>query len=504
MLPAAPATVIDLANAIWHGFEFFPNAMPTAICQQYLLSLLFLRAVSTLQAPSAANPPANMPTNPPAWQQCGLLVPHEAQMGLLFAHRSEPGNGARIDRALDALTSLNPAQLGTRLSVMSFDSPLLGGPAERDELLSALLCHFMQDALLVLDQQPTLFGEVFSEVLGLFACHYHSSAQYFTSVQPDIERDMTPRPVAQLMARLLNPTPNEAIYDPACGNGGLLLASAQSCMQVHQGVPRLFGQELNADRCALARMRLTLYGMDATQIVFGDALARASSDATLMAMCMPNLLNTLHSMPLFDVVLSAPPLVVHPDSTRQNDDITPIKRAGLGFALTKLSRLQPTTGRMAVLLPVSALTRSDQHDMRKELVRANAIASVILLPACLLQHYPEPACVVLMRRCLDYAPVFVVDARQLQVEAMPLLEDEPVQSPAQIFLPSLPLLDEVIGQIANAFLPKRDIPGLARLVTWAEVEQVKYDFTSPLLIDPSASSDLATETPEIPPKLCIQ
>lgn len=106
-----------------------------------------------------------------------------------------------------------------------------------------------------------------------------------------------------------------------------------------------------------------------------------------------------------------------------------------------------------------------------------------------------------MWRCVDYAPVFVVDAHPLQVEARPLLEDDPVQSLAQIFLP---LFDEVIAQIAIAYLPKRDIPRFARLAAWAELEQAKCIFTSPLLLAPSASSDLAVKSLEAAPHLCIQ
>src|SRR2546429_4939369 len=57
----------------------------------------------------------------------------------------------------------------------------------------------------------------------------------------------TPRDVVRLMVRLIKPTENMRIYDPAVGSGGMLILSKQY-VEEHGGNPknvRLYGQDPN-------------------------------------------------------------------------------------------------------------------------------------------------------------------------------------------------------------------------------------------------------------------
>ena len=87
----------------------------------------------------------------------------------------------------------------------------------------------------------------------------------------------TPAEVGKLMAALLEPAARRpAIYDPTCGSGGLLLQCLARADDQGVNVRSLFlyGQELNPETWAIARMNMLLHGAgDAAEIKLGDTLA---------------------------------------------------------------------------------------------------------------------------------------------------------------------------------------------------------------------------------------
>ena len=164
--------------------------------------------------------------------------------------------------------------------------------------------------------------------------------------------------------------------------------------------------------------------------------------------------NNVANLTEYDVVLSAPPITIASTS-----EAGTARRTGFGFVLPMLARLRRDTGRMAVMLPLSALVRAGEpRELRRELLKSGAIDSVILLPACLLLHYPEAACIVLMRRGEVYSSVYFVDARNLT----PMSDQS---------------LETVIATIAAAFIPKNNRAGLSRMVSWTEIEGANFDFS---------------------------
>ena len=86
----------------------------------------------------------------------------------------------------------------------------------------------------------------------------------------------TPAEVGTLMAGLLEPEAGAHIYDPTCGSGGLLLQCLARASEQEVNVRSLFlyGQELNPETWAIARMNMLLHGAgDAAEIKLGDTLA---------------------------------------------------------------------------------------------------------------------------------------------------------------------------------------------------------------------------------------
>jgi len=118
----------------------------------------------------------------------------------------------------------------------------------------------------------------------------------------------TPRQVIRAMVRVIDPTVDETVYDPACGTGGFL---AQSFEHIEAGL----GQGATADQLQTLKER-TFWGREKENLVYPIALA----NLVLHGIDKPNLWhgNTLTGQEtygglfegaphLFDVILTNPP-----------------------------------------------------------------------------------------------------------------------------------------------------------------------------------------------------
>jgi type I restriction enzyme M protein len=84
----------------------------------------------------------------------------------------------------------------------------------------------------------------------------------------------TPREVVNLLVGILQPQPGESVYDPACGSGGMLVATINQLRDAgmdHRTL-RLYGQEINLTTSSIARMNLFLHEIEDFDIKRGDTL----------------------------------------------------------------------------------------------------------------------------------------------------------------------------------------------------------------------------------------
>jgi hypothetical protein len=184
----------------------------------------------------------------------------------------------------------------------------------------------------------------------------------------------TPAPVAELMADLLA-GPDEAypdrVFDPACGDGNLLLAAAA------RGARELSGQDIAAPLAAQAAARLAVAATATgprTRIRVGDSI-QADAFPDLAA----------------DAVLCAPPygqrnwgheeLAYDP---RWIFGLPPRNEPELAWLQHCLAHLDPT-GRAVLLMPPAAAERPSGRRIRAELIRSGALRAVVALPAGVAQ-----------------------------------------------------------------------------------------------------------------------
>ena len=89
----------------------------------------------------------------------------------------------------------------------------------------------------------------------------------------------TPRPVIEVMVRLIQPQPDDVIQDPAAGTGGFLVLAHQHVRAINAGRKKgrrtliFSGMENVQDTFRLLLMNLYLHGIDASNVHLGDTLS---------------------------------------------------------------------------------------------------------------------------------------------------------------------------------------------------------------------------------------
>lgn len=86
----------------------------------------------------------------------------------------------------------------------------------------------------------------------------------------------TPRPIIEVLVRLMQPRPGDVVQDPAAGTGGFLVATQQYLRSQSAGRKRnavLSGIENVQDTYRLLLMNLYLHGIDAEHVHLGDTLS---------------------------------------------------------------------------------------------------------------------------------------------------------------------------------------------------------------------------------------
>ncbi|WP_369030750.1 N-6 DNA methylase [Streptomyces adonidis] len=178
----------------------------------------------------------------------------------------------------------------------------------------------------------------------------------------------TPRPLADLMARLLTDSTGDdfpaSVLDPACGTGSLLAAAASA------GATELHGQDILAAQAAQAAARLRLSAPEAViSVRTGDSL-RSDAFKSLTTVA----------------VLCNPPYGVrdwgHEDlayDQRWAYGVPPKGEPELAWVQHSLAHLAPG-GRAVLLMPPAAAERTAGRRIRAQLVRDGALRAVVSLP----------------------------------------------------------------------------------------------------------------------------
>ena len=191
--------------------------------------------------------------------------------------------GPEIARTFQQIEKANPRSLAGVFGDASW------GNQERipESALLGLIKAFNQMRLDPSTVSHDLLGAGYEYLLKNFADESGKKAGEF----------FTPREVVHLLVGILDPQPGEAVYDPACGSGGMLVATINQLRDsgMDHRTLRLYGQEINLTTSSIARMNLFLHEIEDFDIKRGDTL-RA-----------PAFKDTSGAVRRFDAVIANPP-----------------------------------------------------------------------------------------------------------------------------------------------------------------------------------------------------
>lgn len=196
----------------------------------------------------------------------------------------------------------------------------------------------------------------------------------------------TPRHIIDMMVRLMKPTPEDKIVDPAAGSAGFLVSSQQYLRDNHgdlffvQGLKDHFNNDMfygfDMDRTMLriGAMNMMLHGVDNPNIEYKDSLSEVNTDKDK-----------------FTLVLANPPFKGSLDYEAVSSDLLKVsktKKTELLF-LALFLRILKTGGRCACIVPDGVLFGSTKghKDIRKEIVDNHKLEAIISMPSGVFKPY---------------------------------------------------------------------------------------------------------------------
>lgn len=204
----------------------------------------------------------------------------------------------------------------------------------------------------------------------------------------------TPKHIRDMMVRILAPTPNDKICDPACGTAGFLVSTAEyirenyesemTSQQWERFAGDMFsGFDTDRTMLRLSAMNLMLHSITQPHIDYVDSVSKQNSISSA-----------------YDIVLANPPFTGTVDAESINDNLKAVcntKKTELLFVALFLRMLRKG-GRCSCIVPDGVLFGATKAHkaLRKELVENHQLKAVISMPSGVFKPYAGVSTAVLM------------------------------------------------------------------------------------------------------------
>lgn len=443
----------ELESYLWGAATLLRGTIDAGEYKNFIFPLLFLKRLSDVHAEETAQALedsdgdidyAEMP------EQHRFQIPKQSRWEHLRAASADIGK--TIHQAMRGIERDNP-----RLDGVFGDAAWTNKDRLPDSTLRDLVEHFSGLTLSIENVPEDELGVAYEYLIKRFADDSgHTAAEFYTN-----------RTLVHLMTRMLDIKPGESVYDPTCGSGGMLVSAAVELRRQgkeHRTL-KLYGQERNLTTSAIARMNLFLHGIENFDVVRGDTLAA------------PAFLDG-DRLRRFDVILANPPYSISKwdrkaftsDPWGRNLYGTPPQgRADYTFWQHIIASMDTKSGRSAALWPHGVLFRNEESDLRRNMLDADVIETVIGLGPNLFYNSPMEACIVI---CRSVKPT-ERQGKVLFIDAI----DQVTRERAQSFL-----TEGHISRIAAAYDAFSDEPGFATVATRDQISAHEGSLSIPLYV----------------------
>ena len=455
-IPGTPISLDEMKTFLWDAATRLRGQIDAAGYKEYIFPLLFFKRISDVYdeqykgflreggAEYAGMQVEDLAIKIPAgahWDDVRAVTQNVGQKlveAFIAIEQANPGEevDGRIVGGLEGI--FGPKDGWTNKSKMP------------DSIITSLIEDFSKYNLSIESCPADEMGQAYEYLVGKFADDAGNTAQEF----------YTNRTVVTLMAEILQPKPDESIYDPTCGSGGMLIKCLNYLRdkgQPWQGV-KVFGQEINALTASIARMNLYLNGVEDFSIVREDTLTHpAFVDGSRLRK--------------FDIVLANPPYSIkqwnreafaHDRWGRNMFGTPPQGRADYAFIQHIIASMDEKSGRCAILLPHGVLFRDEESDIRGKLVQSDLVDCIIGLGPNLFYNSPMEACII---KCNKNKPI----ERRGSILMINAITDV-VRKNGESYL-----TEEHVTKISGCYHHSTEIPGYSKLVSNEELAEKGYN-----------------------------
>ena len=291
--------------------------------------------------------------------------------------------GDGLNKALAALEEHNHSLEGV-LQHIDFNRRV-GTSTVTDKKWRDLIDHFTKYRLRNEDFEfPDLLGAAYEYLIRDFADSAGKKGGEF----------YTPRPVVQLMVRLVDPQDGMSIYDPCSGSGGMLIYARNHVVD-NGGNPanlELAGQENNGTTWSISKMNMLLHGIRDADLRNNDTLTTPEHTRS-------------GELKRFDCVITNPPFsqnydkdsLTHTERFRYGYTPEGGKKADLMFLQHMLAVLK-VDGIVATVMPHGVLFRGGaEGEIRRKIIEDDLLDTVIGLGPNLFYGTGIPAAILILR-----------------------------------------------------------------------------------------------------------
>ena len=452
-----------LENWLWEAACKIRGPVDAPKYKDYILPLVFLKRLSDVfdeELDKLAEEYGNRKTAEELVEEDHSLVwfylPKNARWSEIFKQSTKLGEF--LTDAVRAVARENPKLQGV-IDTRDYNETTAGQRVISDERLKALIDILNRHKIGLKDAEPDILGRAYEYLLRKFAEGSGQSAGEF----------YTPKEVAILMAKIINPKEGEEVYDPCLGSGGLIIKTFLKFKEKYGEDKKVkplqfYGQEVLHGTYAMAKMNSFIHKMEAN-IALGDTINK------------PAFLTKEGSLKQFDIVVANPMWNqdTFTQATYENDTYNRFvygypsnSSADWGWIQHMFKSLKKD-GRMAVVLDTGAVSRGSgnkgsnkERDIRKQFVEDDLIETVLLMPENLFYNTTSAGIIlVINREKKQKDKVLLINSSKLFEKGRP-----------KNFLP-----DSAINQISDIYLNFKEEEGISKIASKEELVKNDYNLS---------------------------